>query len=185
MAVQIVFETHSITEDNERGIATGWHHGRLSDRGRSLAKELGMRRRNDGFQVVFTSDLGRAVETAEIAFGDTSIPILHDWRLRECDYGEQNGATREELDRTRPEHLDRPYPGGESWRQATHRVKHFLYDLGARRSSPVLVIGHLATRWGLEHYLNGVPLEHLVRAQIAWQAGWEYSCPDTQRVPCG
>jgi len=178
MAIQIVFETHSTTEDNENGIATGWQHGRLSDRGRLLARELGKRRRNDRIQVVFTSDLGRAVETAEIAFGDTSIPILHDWRLRECDYGEQNGATRDELDRARSEHLDHPYSAGESWRQATHRVKRFLDDLGLRwEASRVLVIGHLATRWGLEHYLNGVPLEQLVRARFTWQEGWEYSLP--------
>jgi 2,3-bisphosphoglycerate-dependent phosphoglycerate mutase len=178
MAIQIVFETHSITEDNERGIATGWHHGLLSDEGRLRAAELGKRRRNDRIEAVFTSDLRRAVETAEIAFGDASIPILHDWRLRECDYGRLNGAARDEIDRTRSEHLDHPYPAGESWRQATHRVESFLDDLGVRwKSSRVLVVGHLATRWGLEHHLNGVPLEHLVRAQITWQAGWEYSLP--------
>ena len=186
MAIQIVYETHSVTEDNERGVATGWHHGRLSDKGRLLAGELGKRRRNDRIQMVFTSDLGRAVETAEIAFGGTSIPILHDWRLRECDYGQRNGATRDEIDRTRLEHLDDPYPEGESWRQAAHRVRRFLDDLGVRwSSSRVLVVGHLATRWGLEHYLNGVPLEHLVRARFAWQPGWEYSLPATQHAHCG
>ena len=74
MAIQIVFETHSITEGNERDIATGWQHGRLSEKGRLLAKELGKRRRNDRIQAVFTSDLRRAVETAEIAFGETPIP---------------------------------------------------------------------------------------------------------------
>jgi broad specificity phosphatase PhoE len=178
LAIQIVFETHSITEDNERGIAAGWHHGRLSRTGRLLAKELGERRRSDPIRVVFTSDLRRAVETAEIAFGDTSIPILHDWRLRECDYGEHNGAPREELERTRREYLDHPYPGGESWRQATRRVKYSLDDLGARwNSCRVLVIGHIATRWALEHYSNGVPLEDLAGARFKWQAGWEYSLP--------
>ena len=40
----IVFETHSITEDNERGIATGWRPGRLSARGREPTAELGQRR---------------------------------------------------------------------------------------------------------------------------------------------
>lgn len=39
---------------------------------------------------VFSSDLGRAVETASIAFGNTCIPVLYDWRLRECDYGRRN-----------------------------------------------------------------------------------------------
>jgi broad specificity phosphatase PhoE len=178
MAIEIVFETHSVTEDNERGIATGWHHGRLSDTGRLLARELGDRRRSDRIDVVFTSDLRRAVETAEIAFGDAPIPILHDWRLRECDYGERNGAKRDELDRTRRQHLDVPYPSGESWRQATRRVKRFLDDLKDRSSSGrVLVIGHQATRWGLEHFLNGVPLEDLVEAHFTWQPGWDYLVP--------
>jgi 2,3-bisphosphoglycerate-dependent phosphoglycerate mutase len=143
-----------------------------------LAKELGERRRNDQIRAVFTSDLRRAVETAEIAFGASPIPIFHDWRLRECDYGEQNGAARDELDRTRREYLDHPYPGGESWRQATQRVKYSLDDLGVRwKSCRVLVIGHIATRWALEHYLNGVPLEDLAGAQFTWQPGWEYFSP--------
>jgi hypothetical protein len=30
MAIQIVFEAHCTTEDNEKGVATGWLPGRLS-----------------------------------------------------------------------------------------------------------------------------------------------------------
>lgn len=82
MAIDIVFETHSISEDNEAGFASGWNHGRLSERGRLLAAELGDRRRDDGLAVVFSSDLRRAAETAEIAFAAGSVPILLDWRLR-------------------------------------------------------------------------------------------------------
>jgi 2,3-bisphosphoglycerate-dependent phosphoglycerate mutase len=175
MGIQIVFETHSVSEDNELGVATGWHHGRLSDKGRLLAEELGQRRRHDGIQAVFTSDLRRAVETAEIAFENASMPILHDWRLRECDYGKQNGMPRAELERTRRAHLDHPYPAGESWRQATQRVKRFLDDLPLRwEGARVLVIGHVATRWAFEHYLNGIPLEDLIEAEFNWRRGWEY-----------
>src|SRR6266508_328559 len=97
MSIQIVFETHSISEDNEHGIATGWRDGRLSERGRILATELGARRRNDGIAAVFTSDLGRAVETARIAFAQMPVPILTDWRLRECDYGSLNGQPADRL----------------------------------------------------------------------------------------
>ena len=68
VAVELVYETHSISVDNERGIATGWLPGELSEEGRRLAAELGKRRRHDGIACVFTSDLRRAVETAEIAF---------------------------------------------------------------------------------------------------------------------
>lgn len=178
IGIHIVFETHSVSEDNERGIATGWHHGRLSEKGRRLAEELGQRRRHDGIQAVFTSDLRRAVETAEIALGDTPIPILHDWRLRECDYGDRNSTPAAELHRNRRRHLDEPYPGGESWRQAVHRVGRFLQDLHLRwEGTRVLVIGHVATRWALEHYLNGVPLEDLIEAGFDWRPGWEYLKP--------
>jgi hypothetical protein len=36
------------------------------------------------------------------------------------------------------------------------------------------VIGHVATRWALDHYLRGIPLEDLVNEIFAWQPGWEY-----------
>ena len=38
----------------------------------------------------------------------------------------------------------------------------------------VLVIGHVATRWALDHVTRGVPLEDLVAADFGWQPGWEY-----------
>lgn len=175
MPVSIVFETHSISEDNEAGIATGWLPGRLSERGRELARELGARRPAAGVDAVFSSDLARAAETAAIAFGD-DVPVLLDWRLRECDYGAWNGSPAEIVQGERLRRLDDPYPAGESWRQAVARVAGFLGDLPTRwAGGRVLVIGHVATRWALDHHLRGVPLETLVDEQFAWQPGWEYT----------
>lgn len=175
MAIEVVFETHATTEDNEQETATGWLPGRLSEAGREQARELGRRRAGDGIGAVFCSDLRRAVETAGIAFGDTGIPVLPDWRLRECDYGQRNGMPVAELHARRAEHLDRPYPGGESWRQAVSRVGRFLVDLPLRWDGQrVVVIGHVATRWGLDHLVNGVPLERLAAAEFGWQPGWTY-----------
>ena len=178
MAIEIVFETHSITVDNEAGRATGWLPGELSPRGRALAAELGRRRSDDGITAVFSSDLARAAQTASIAFGGTPIPVLHDWRLRECDYGQRNGMPAAELHRTRSDHLDLPYPGGESWRQATARVSRFLADLPLRWDGQrVLLIGHVATRWGLDHHINGTALEDLALEDFTWREGWEYRLP--------
>ena len=69
---------------------------------------MGRRRRDDGIAAVFTSDLRRAAETAEIAFGDTDIPILYDWRLRECDFGTRNGSPAAEVKHDRLDYCDRP-----------------------------------------------------------------------------
>jgi 2,3-bisphosphoglycerate-dependent phosphoglycerate mutase len=175
MAVELVFETHSITVDNELGQATGWLPGQLSDRGRVVARQLGERRRDDQIAAVFSSDLARAAETASAAFGASGIPVLLDWRLRECNYGKRNGMPVAELHAGRRNHLDLPYPGGESWRQAVERVGRFLHDLPWRWDGQrVLVIGHVATRWALDHNLRGVPLEDLMDQDFAWQEGWEY-----------
>ena len=173
--VRIVFETHSLTVDNERGIATGWLGGALSARGRALAEELGERRRDDGIDAVFASDLARAVETAEIAFSATDIPVLLDWRLRELDYGELNGAPADAIAAERARRVDLPFPGGESYRGAVARIASFLDDVrGACAGGGLLLIGHTATRWALDHLLDGRTLEQVVTAPFDWREGWEY-----------
>jgi 2,3-bisphosphoglycerate-dependent phosphoglycerate mutase len=173
VSVEVVFETHSTSEDNEAGLATGWLPGRLSAIGREQARELGGRRRDDGLYVVFVSDLGRAVETAAIAFPGSELPIAEDARLRECDYGEQNGTAGPIHDRAA--HVDVPYPDGESWRQAVERVAGFLQELPRGRDGErVLVIGHSATWLALEVVAKGRALEEAVEAQFTWQPGWEY-----------
>lgn len=174
MAVQIVFETHATSTDNEAGIASGWSDCPLSELGRQQARLLGERRRDDGIAVVFSSDLRRAAETAAIAFEGAQIPILHDWRLRECDYGDLNGAPTAEAHADRPRYLDEPYPGGESWRQAVARNARFFADLARWDGRRVLLVGHRATILTCEHLLAGVPLEELVATEGTWQPGWEY-----------
>lgn len=175
MVVRLVYETHAVTEDNEQGIATGWHPGRLSARGRTLAAELGRRRRDTGLDAVYTSDLRRAVETAEIAFAGTDIPVRQDARLRECDYGSLNGAPVSEIAARRREHIATPFPGGgESYRQVVERTREFLRDLNPDEPS-VLLIAHSANRWALAHLLTGTALEDLVDAPFTWQPGWEYT----------
>ena len=175
MGTLIIFETHSLTEDNEAGIATGWLPGKLSSAGREYAAALGRRRSADDLAAVFTSDLGRALETAHIAFAHSDVPILADWRLRECDYGALNGALADKVHANRRAFLDSSYPGGESWRAATDRMSRFLADLVLRwEGARVLVIGHVATRFGLERFILGKDLAELVSSEFAWQEGWEY-----------
>lgn len=38
----------------------------------------------------------------------------------------------------------------------------------------VMVIGHRATQYGLEHWINDVPLKDAVTAPWTWQPGWTY-----------
>ena len=169
LSVTVVFETHSTSTDNEAGIATGWNDGALSETGREQAWLLGERRRDDGIDVVLCSDLARAVETAEIAFAGTAIPIRYDARLRECNYGSLNGMPRATLDAERRRAPRRAVAAG--------RVAGARLSRGWPVASPscptvyagkrVLVIGHVATRWALDHRANGVALGELLVARTS------------------
>jgi alpha-ribazole phosphatase/probable phosphoglycerate mutase len=168
--LELVYETHSLTTHNEAGIATGWLPGELSPAGREQAALLGARRTD--VDAVFSSDLGRALETVAIAFGGRDVPVFYDWRLRECDYGALNGAPAAELEVAK--HVDVPYPGGESYRDVVARVDSFLHDLCRRWDGKrVCVVSHAAPRWALQHLLEATPLEMLVGAPFEWQPGWE------------
>jgi broad specificity phosphatase PhoE len=175
LAIELIFETHSLTEDNEKGIASGWLPGRLSRKGRALAAELGDRRRDDGISAIFVSDLARAIQTVEIAFRNTTIPVHLDARLRECDYGELNGCPVPTLSARRSRHIDQPFPGGQSYRQVVHAMESFLADLvkgwDGRR---LLAVGHSANKWALDHLLNRARIEDLVDAPFGWKEGWTY-----------
>jgi broad specificity phosphatase PhoE len=160
--LELIYETHATTLDNEAGTATGWLPGALSEAGREQALELGARRRD--VDAVFSSDLGRALETVAIAFFDVDVPILHDWRLRECDFGALNGAPIEELELEK--HAEVPFPGGESYADVFARVESFVRDL--RRGwdgKRVLVVSHAAPLWALQQLFAGQALDR----------GWRFS----------
>jgi broad specificity phosphatase PhoE len=173
--VQIVYETHATTLDNENGIATGWLPGELSATGRENARELGRRRRDDGLDLVISSDLARAVQTVEIAFAGVDVPIITDARLREIDYGDLNGAPVDMVNRQRRERVDTAFPDGQSYREVTAAVSALLGELLRDRDGQrVLLVGHAATRFALDHLLSGRPLEEAVVAPFAWREGWTY-----------
>jgi alpha-ribazole phosphatase/probable phosphoglycerate mutase len=180
LLLRVVFETHSWSTDNDAGIATGWKHGRLSERGKVLARELGDRRRNDSLDAIFSSDLGRAVETVVIAFSNVRIPIYFDSRLRECNYGDWNGVPVDTLVGRRRQFISSPYPNGQSYADVLASMAALLReatrDWNGRR---LLLIGHSATRWALDALINHQRLEHLVDAPFNWQPGWEYAIPNT------
>lgn len=178
LSVELVYETHAITTNNEAGIATGWLPGRLSERGREAAAQLGNRRRDDGIVVAYVSDLERAMETAEIAFEGSRVPVIPESRLRECNYGRLNGMPTTRLDRVRSQHVDSPWPEGESYRQVVDRTGQLVDELVVRwDGSRVLLIGHSANKWALDHLLLDKNLAELVAAGLAWQEGWEYVVP--------
>ncbi len=171
----VIFESHATSVDNEAGVASGHRDVPLSPHGEQEARALGERYAPSRVDVVFCSDLRRAYETAEIAFAARGIPIIRDRRLREQDYGEYTGRARREVAEQRRRSVTEPFPGGESMAGAAERVRSFLQDVVVRHSGmTILVIGHSATHFGLEHWINGTPLQEIVAAPWTYEPGRPY-----------
>lgn len=173
--VTIVFESHGTTFDNEAHLSSGWNDVALSPLGEQQSKELGERYTNVHFDAIFCSDLKRAVDTAKLAFFERNMTIVPDRRLRECHYGDMTQYPSTQVDSEKPQRITTPFPNGESYEQTTVRMKKFLDDLRAKYDGKrVMIIGHRATQYGLDHLLLGKPLTEVVPAPWKWQPGWTY-----------
>ena len=173
--IDIIFESHGTTFDNEKHLASGQFDIALSPLGVKQAKELGERYKNVKFDVIFCSDLQRSYKTAEIAFYNRGFQIIKDKRLSECDYGGLTQHQSSEVDPEKQKRIDEPFPNGESYEQCAARIKSFLEDILMKYDGTrVMIIGHRATQYGLDHWIKGIPLNEVIPAPWKWQPGWRY-----------
>jgi len=182
--VKIIFESHSTTIDNENHLSSGWNDVELSELGNKQSIELGERYKDENFDVIFCSDLQRSYKTAEIAFADRNIPIIKDERLRECDYGDYTQKSSSEVDEQKIKRIYEPFPNGESYEETAVKMKDFLEDLLKNYADKkVMIIGHRATQYGLELWVNGVSLERSIgdHKNWKWQPGWEYNFTELKK----
>ena len=171
--MKIYFVPHSTSYDNEAKIASGWKDVELSSFGIEQAKELGKRFKNIKIDLICCSDLKRAVDTVQIAF-ENKIPVIKDKRLRELNYGDFNGKSKEIVGSMKLNAIKIPFSNGESYEQAMIRVHEFFNELKEKYSDKIiLVVGHRATHYGLET-LIGKTLEECLAPEFKWQPYWEY-----------
>ena len=172
--MEIYFVYHSTSLDNENGIASGWNDVELSERGVQESEELGNGLVDISLDLVVCSDLRRAVNTAEIAFGD-EINIIIDKRMREINYGDFNGKPIQIVEEMRKDCIREPFPSGESYAQVIMRVHESLYELKDKYpGKTALIIGHRATRYGLETLVNCRTIEECIETSFQPKSFWKY-----------
>lgn len=174
MVVTITYFVHGTTTDNEQRIATGWNHGELSELGKKQSVELPSKI-NEGFDAVFSSDLKRAVDSAQLSF-EGKYTLVIDKRLRECNYGDWNGKKK---DWNIINHIDIGYPNGESYKDVEIRIRDFLTFLKDNyEGKHIAIVAHQAPQLALDVVLRGRTWEQAIkedwRERKAWQPGWTY-----------
>ena len=180
--VYITYFVHGTTPDNENGIATGWLPGKLSPLGLQQAKILASQVAKRKFDAVMCSDLYRAVQTAEIAFG-AHYPVIKDERLRETNYGDWNGKTHNLFKDRHEDFDDHPYPNGESYHNVEARMRSLCEELKQKYDGKhIALLAHQGPQLALEVIANGKTWAEAIagdwRKTKAYQPGWEYVLAD-------
>jgi broad specificity phosphatase PhoE len=149
----VLLARHGETDDNRQPIRfQGFRDTPLNDTGRAQARELAERvaARAEPIRSLWSSDLSRARDTAEIVGAHIGLEPRLDPRLREANRGRWEGYTFEEIKRSDPEEFahwmrggaDWRFPGGESLQEQQDRVLAALADIEAAGVLPALAVCH-------------------------------------------
>lgn len=166
MTTELILLRHGETEWNSLGRFQGHLDSPLSSEGLRQADLLAARLSSISFQALYSSDLGRAVETARRIATRTSHTLRQDGRLRERALGVLEGLTREEASQRHPEVFaeysaggpDFVVPRGESTSQRLRHALECLEELGARHAGArVVVVTHGGVLSLLFRHCLGIP----------------------------
>ena len=178
MSVKITYFVHGTTTDNENNLATGWNDGELSEKGIEQAKELGKLTANQNFDLVFCSDLKRAIDSAEFGFSD-KYKIVQDARLREANYGDFTQKPTGPFKHNLVDFIDSPFPNGESYKNVEQRMHEFCDFLKDNYNEKhIAIVAHQAPQLALEVICNHKSWQQAIqedwRNTGSWQPGWTY-----------
>jgi len=176
--VTITYFVHGTTTDNEKHISSGWYDVELSDLGRKQSLELKEQTKNKKFDVVFCSDLKRAVDSAKLTW-EGIYSIIPDHRLRECNYGKYNAQPSSIVEPMQEKMITERFLDGESYEDVKTRVTDFLYFLRNNYDGKnVAIVAHKAPQLALDVLLKNKTWEQAFaedwRKTHSWQPGWEY-----------
>ena len=143
---------HARTTANEERRFVGWEDVDLSEQGHLQAEKLSARFQDIEIAALFSSDLLRAVKTAEAVGRDQGIKPEKKSILRELHFGEWEGLTHEEIMFSYGKEMRRwsgnPFqnspPGGESFRQVGARMERFLGSLSppVNNNAVIAIVSH-------------------------------------------
>jgi len=175
--MKITYFVHGTTTNNEKGKATGWLPGKLSPAGIEQAKQLPKLIKDNSFECVYSSDLKRAVDSAQLGFGKTH-KCFSDKRLREANYGDWNGDDHH-FKGNMSDFIDNAFPNGESYKDVEKRMRDFIDDVKILGYMHIAIVAHEAPQLALEVIANGKTWQQAIdtnwRKTKAWQPGWIYN----------
>lgn len=170
--MKINFVRHGQSEHNKIGVINGQiMNGSLTNEGIEQAYKT-LVEISDNYTEIYSSDLLRAKQTAEILNKKLNLPIIYDIRLRERSFGSIEGKLWKEagsdlslIDQAQKYNY-RPY-GGEAVEDVKQRLLSFLDDIvHNKKGEKILVVTHGGIIRLLHHIFNGKVPERIHNASV-------------------
>lgn len=167
---------HGETDHNADGRAMGQMDVPLNARGLEQARQTAEFLRRYPIERILSSDLGRAMATAQPLADALGVTVEPDARLRELSFGILEGRTVAECEAADPEsvalwrsgHFDAALPGGESRRSLMQRTRAVLDEITVGPHTQIALFSHGGTLNALHTHMvehgHPAPREHIPRA---------------------
>lgn len=166
--MKIYITRHGETEWNKAGKMQGWQNSNLTEKGISNAKKLGESLSRIEFDYIYSSPLGRALDTSKYIRGSKNTEIIVKDSLKEMGFGCWEGVDHSEVEKLYPvqrhnfwsnPHLYEPVDG-ESYEELLRRVGALFEEIAADKSAQnVLIVTHAAVKKAIYSILRDIPLE--------------------------
>jgi alpha-ribazole phosphatase/probable phosphoglycerate mutase len=188
MGTKIYLIRHGEISDGEERRYNGHRDVPLSDRGIDQIMRLSGFLQSAGLQAVYTSDLSRALKSAQIIARTHGVQPVIEKRLKEYSFGEWEGMTFSEIEKKYPDAFGawaaNPVMfspiGGESTEGVRTRAIHaFEKIIGRHQGENIAVVSHGGVIRIILCELLGIPLENLFRIEQNFAAlniieMWDY-----------
>jgi alpha-ribazole phosphatase len=149
--MRLLIARHGQTKHNLDRRYQGITDAPLNETGRAEAGQLADRLLGEKLDAIYSSDLKRCVQTAELVAKKNNLNINQDGRLREISFGKWEGMSYDEIQAQSPDLLEKwmndpahiPPPNGETLIQLATRVKSAVEEIKPRHAEQtVLFVTH-------------------------------------------
>jgi broad specificity phosphatase PhoE len=145
--MKFVLVKHGETKEGRRGIILGSLPGELSIGGKKEIKIISEKIKKSGLEpeIIFSSNLNRAKQSAEIISKTLGLEIKYDKLLRERASGVAEGKKENEVDWESYERTYLPYrrhEDGESFIEVRNRAKTFLLKIKKTKYESIIIVSH-------------------------------------------
>ena len=132
----------------------------LTEKGRKQIKKATQRLKKEKIDIIFSSDITRCRQSAEIVAKELKLNVNFDKRLRDVNLGIYHGKTKAEFYKDFPDlkkrFVQKP-KRGESWNEVKKRMLSFIKEIDKRhKNKNILIVSHGDPLWLLEGAMKGL-----------------------------